>query len=205
MDAFRSVQIATPVQTCCCMYSVMCHLAGVPAADPSAAAAGLPVLDSLNVWELVIGENKTSPRTRIHISPFTLIEGRFKLLAGQPTFLGGPTDFNGWAGPTYPNASSGVDGKGNGRSWGEQDCRSGCLYDIIADPTEHHEISAEHPEVLQRLLAVLAAENASIYDPGPPIPDDPRCCSQAAANGGFVGPWLRTDDDAALLGVGVSR
>ena len=58
----------------------------------------------------------------------------------------------------------------------------------------------------------LAAENATIYDAGAAIPDDPRCCAVripttacfpgrllerllvvgqvAAANGGFVGPWL---------------
>ena len=93
-------------------YSTLCHLAGVAAEDPSAAAAGLPGIDSLNVWGLVIGENKTSPRTRVHISPFTLLEGQWKLIAAEPTFFYGPTDFNGWAGPTYPNASSGVNGTG---------------------------------------------------------------------------------------------
>lgn len=81
-----------------------------------AVAAGLPGLDSLNVWALIIGQNRTvrgiyravrcccfagcrlgfactilslslcwwlqSPRTRVHISPYTLIEGRYKLIAG---------------------------------------------------------------------------------------------------------------------------
>ena len=121
----------------------------------------------------MVGANTTSPRTRLHISPYTLIEGRYKLISGQPALFGGPTDMNGWAGPTYPNASSGVDGRGDARSWGEQDCgrlTAGCLYDIIADPTEHEEIGAQHPEIMARMLAALAAENATIYDPGPAVP-----------------------------------
>ena len=69
-------------------FAVFCHLAGVSAEDPSAAAAGLPAVDSLNVWELLIGQNKTSPRTRGHISPFTLIEGHYKLIAGPPAIFG---------------------------------------------------------------------------------------------------------------------
>jgi len=56
--------------------------------------------------------------------------------------------------------------------------------------TQHHELSTEHPDVVKRLLAVLAEENSTIFDPGPAIPNDPRCCSVAMANGGFVGPWL---------------
>ena len=68
-------------------------------------------------------------RTRIHVSPFTLIEGRchtyqsqtppqlsfpvclwkvayecrYKLIAAPPSFMFGPTGFNGWAGPTCEN------------------------------------------------------------------------------------------------------
>ena len=48
----------------------------------------MPDVDSLNVWELIIGTNKTSPRTRVHISPYTLIEGQYKLIAGPPAIFG---------------------------------------------------------------------------------------------------------------------
>ena len=42
---------------------------------------------------------------------------------------------------------------------------------------EHKEISTSHPDILARMFAVLVAENKTIYDPGPAIPDDPRYCS----------------------------
>ena len=112
-------------------WGTFCHLAGVDPTDPSAAAAQLPPPDSMNVWPLVSGANTTSPRTRMHISPYTLIDGPYKVIVGMSgPGLGGPTDQNGWTGPVYPNASSGQDGKG-GLPEPPQDCTKGCLFDII--------------------------------------------------------------------------
>ena len=43
-------------------YGTLAALAGVDPTDHAAAASGLPPIDSVDVWPLVIGANKTSPR-----------------------------------------------------------------------------------------------------------------------------------------------
>jgi arylsulfatase I/J len=46
-------------------YATFCALAGVDATDERAAAAGLPPIDSLNLWPLLSGANATSPRAEV--------------------------------------------------------------------------------------------------------------------------------------------
>lgn len=46
-------------------YATFSALAGVDPTDEKAAAAGLPPIDSLNLWPLISGANTTSPRTEV--------------------------------------------------------------------------------------------------------------------------------------------
>ena len=44
-------------------------------ADARAAGAGLPPVDSLNVWPMLAGENATSPRTEVPLSGGAALTG----------------------------------------------------------------------------------------------------------------------------------
>ena len=46
-------------------FSTFCGLAGVDPTDTSAAAHGLPPIDSLDLWPMISGANRTSPRTEM--------------------------------------------------------------------------------------------------------------------------------------------
>jgi arylsulfatase B len=63
-DFCRSVSPAHVFSTLC-RYATFCALAGVDPTDTRAAAAGLPPIDSLNLWPLLSGANPTSPRTEV--------------------------------------------------------------------------------------------------------------------------------------------
>merc|ERR1719343_288668 len=43
-------------------YATFAHLAGADPADEQAKNAGLPAIDSINVWPLISGATKVSPR-----------------------------------------------------------------------------------------------------------------------------------------------
>merc|ERR1712050_528680 len=64
-------------------YGTFCAIAGVPVKDDVAENNGLPAVDSVNQWPLLSGQIASSDRglrTEMHISPVTLIQGRWKLL-----------------------------------------------------------------------------------------------------------------------------
>ena len=172
--------------------ATLCGLAGFDAAycveDAGAAAAGLPPMDSLDVWPLVSGANATSPRTGFPLSATAYVTARWKLILGQP-------DHAGWTGPLWPNASS-----------PEKDvvpivadCREGCLYDVAADPGEHLDVAAANPGVVAQLKGALAEaaktfytnnETADCLVPGRSVAHECACKAGAEAGGFFV-PWGR--------------
>eukprot|EP00048_Salpingoeca_helianthica_P005368 m.87064 g.87064 ORF g.87064 m.87064 type:complete len:531 (-) comp13577_c0_seq2:23-1615(-) len=160
-------------------YHTFCGLAGVDPTDHAAARAGLPPIDSLDVWPLLSGRNNTSPRTEILVREDTLVQGRYKLIVGDITHAG-------WAGPQYPNMTS--EGKEVMRV--NLTCNPGCLFDVQADPTEHHNLAPGQPARLHTMLARLRTLNSTIWRRHMP-PEDPACNATAYSRyGGFLGPWL---------------
>merc|ERR1712070_913647 len=84
-------------------YATYAALAGVDPTDTKAAAAGLPPHDSHNLWPLISGQNRTSPRAELAIGAEHevggLISGKFKVVVGKNAMAG-------WAGKVFPNTTS---------------------------------------------------------------------------------------------------
>jgi len=182
-------------------YGTYAQLAGVDPADEPAVAAGLPPVDSLDVWPLISGANLTSPRTEIPIQTNALISGQWKLLTGH---VGEAA----WGGPNYPNASSPASPVDPGPSL---NCSQGCLFDIIADPTEHNDVATQHPAVVASLTARLAElrkgffTNADDFSATTVCPANmgnvTPCGCWAALNvwGGYFGPWAWAPNSTSVL------
>ena len=162
-------------------------LAGADTSDASAAAAGLPPPDGLDMRGLLIpGGNRTSPRQYIVIgdtigdasSGNTTVGGilradGWKLLQGR---LGNPQ----WQGPIFPNKSSCPTAP-------SQLCKP-CLYNVRSDPHELHEVAAQHPGIVAELQALLELEKKGVWSPWRGEAD-PAACEKALASG-FWGPFL---------------
>lgn len=159
------------------------------ASDPTAAAAGLPPMDSLDVWPLLAGINTTSPRTEIPVSPTALVTTRYKLL------LGANQHGAGWQGPgLWPNASS----PQLDPTKPVLDCSHGCLFDRLGDVGEHQDISESHPDVVLQLKARLGElvqgfysnnESAVCKDSRYSILHECACAAGRDTWGGFFGPY----------------
>lgn len=155
--------------------------------DARAAAAGLPPMDSLNMWPLLSGENATSPRVEIPISPQVLFSWPYKLLRG-------PQDWAGYTSAVYPNASS-IDPALSPNQWAF--CGDGCLFDVRADPEERDNVAAANPAVAAKLAARLAElvpgffsnSDAGGRDVCPEGTKDCMCWAAENVHGGFLGPW----------------
>lgn len=68
-------------------YSTFAALANVDPTDEQAAAAGLPPIDSINVWPLLSGATTSSPRTEVHIG--SNVGGDDANRTSGPTSVGG--------------------------------------------------------------------------------------------------------------------
>lgn len=173
-------------------YMTFCKLAGLSeaacAADPLAEAGHLPPIDSLDLWPMFSGANLTSPRTEVPIASNALLQvlpsGEwYKLLVGSIPVAGRGA-------PVFPNSTS-----PDPNSF-SVNCSSGCLFDVMADPTEAEDLASLYPDVVAAMtsrLEVLARNFFSNNDTGVDVCPGGvvDCACWAATNiwGGFLGPW----------------
>jgi arylsulfatase I/J len=179
--------------------------------DDKAAAAGLPPPDSLDVWDLITGANSTSPRVEWPLTPMGedpercdtggdaayMAEGRFKLIVGTHVRQ------SGWCGQVHPNVSA--DWHSFSEKFTERCTRRekgqekvGCLYDVLADPTEHHDLALEMPEKAKEIFAKMQEAEKHWFNPyrGQCDDDHPEACSngpvacELAKRTGFFQPYL---------------
>ena len=80
-------------------YATFSYMAGVDVHDARASFAGLPEVDSLNMWPWLMGEEEESPRTGFVISDYAIMEGDFKYVQGRLLYAT-------WGEPVWPNSDT---------------------------------------------------------------------------------------------------
>ena len=203
---------------CADWYATILGLAGLDAeqiVDARAAAAGLPPLDSLDVWPLLSGANATSPRVEIPLSanpPGTAgtgFRGHYAVDYTTPPGLEPDSEV------ALAMAAAAATGQGLGYYVGGEGlivgpyklvtgtqhtgpfgnktffkwCGDGCLFHILDDPTESCDLAAALPAVLARLQARQAEIRLTVFAPDRGALDPAACAANDAA-GGFWAPWL---------------
>jgi len=185
-------------------WSTFCHLAGVDPTDHAAKRHGLPPIDSFNMWPLITGRNTTSPRYEFPITPVgedllredsggdaAYMMGGFKLIVGFVLQ-------DGWCGQEHPNASQpwdsftsihyctqGFDGTA------EENRKLGCLFDVINDPEERHDLALEMPDKVEEIYNKMMDAQKNWFNPDRGTPD-PKAC-KVARKSGFWQPWLNRE------------
>merc|ERR1712228_37750 len=175
-------------------YSTFCALNGLNPTDHKAAKAGLPPIDGFNVWPMISGLNKTSPRYEIPIDDNVLIQGRYKVINGTNI------NYASWGGAIFPNASTPqhpIEGT-------MLHCtRTPCLFDVVADETEHHNIASHNADIVQNMVSRLGELKSGYYENNetgnallcPKDVDEEDCCCWMAVNSydGYFGPYQTID------------
>jgi len=167
----------------CDAYATFCALAGVDPTDNRAAAAGLPPIDSLNMWPLISGANSTSPRTEVvagsdasecnfgngtTVQALVRTDG-YKLIIGS---LGQ----NIWSGPVSPNGTQWVDTPYHcGIPSDPVVGKGGCLFNVLTDPTEHNDVAADHPDIVAAMYARILALQTTAFSPNRGSNDGSAC------------------------------
>lgn len=178
-------------------------IAGTDIHDAPAVAAGLPDVDSVNVWPYIAGLDESSPRQQIIIgdtlAPYPnsdgaarvggIIRGRYKLLVGAPS-RGHLILQNVLTGPKWPNASERLVPLLHAKYCGAN-VADGCLFDILSDPTESTNLAKSHPAIVQDLLDRMARAENTTFSPDRGKRDPNACKIAMGTYGGYWGPWLK--------------
>ena len=159
-------------------YATFCSLAGVDKHDSRAQAANLPPVDGLDMWPMLSGQNMTSPRTEVPLSP-GLISGDYKILMGV-------NEQAGWTGPHYPNQTNPTGGIKAMDDCGD----AGCLYNIKTDPEERTDLSKTSPDILKHMQQRLQAWEATAFNPDRGKIYPGACEVAFDKYGGFWGPFV---------------
>ena len=182
-------------------YLTLCVRAGLTAAacraDEQAAAGGLPPVDSLDYWPVVVDGAAGPLRTELPISPSVLLQTQADGSGPWFKLMRGPITGAGWTSAHFPNAT-GDNPMGVTLHCGAN-AGGACLFDVLADPGEHEDISAANADVVTTMTARLAELAAGFYsnsDVGVDVcpagtPGDCACWAAAHVWGGFLGPWQK--------------
>jgi arylsulfatase B len=68
--------------------------------------------------------------------------------------------------------------------------KGGCLFNIFDDPTEHNDIAATNPEIVQELYARILEIQKTAFSPDRGSDDGTSCKAALEKWGGFFGPFL---------------
>ena len=171
-------------------YTTFCKLAGV---DHDDSGTGKFPVDGTDVWPIITGENEKTLHDEIVLgydfgsrdsNHGALIMDNYKLVVGPQKFdcdslMWSPLDYNCHNGPEGP------------------DCDPYCLYDVVNDPNEHHDLSKEKPDILNQLLErynKFSKEPRDMQDQGyhsvKDIPINSDACDYMKDNGGYWRPWI---------------
>ena len=80
---------------------------------------------------------------------------------------------------------------------GTDTCTPYCIYELMADPEERHNLAGTRKDIHDELYA-LYLQRTSLYVPGdPPCKDcgGDKFCAAAAAYGGYTGPYGTLPDE----------
>jgi len=196
-------------------YATLSTIAGVDYFDKEAAEANryllekqLPPLhpvDGRPQWDHIV-KDTNGRKDPLHLSSQAVLVYPWKLVTGAQ-------EYSSYQGPLYPNCSTvrsiadgplpsdlGVYGQHillssnateQDRLTFTTDCGGGCLYNVEADPTEHHDLSSspEYADLLFKMQTTLYELNLRNFNPDRGSPAL-QACQTAAGLGGFYGPFV---------------
>jgi len=185
-------------------YATLASMAGVDPTDKRGAAAGLPPIDSHNLWPLISGQVDESPRRELALGDTVghnfhaptptrvggLIWGRHKLLVGD-------LSQSGWTGPVFPNLTSHRSSFDNFWETCGTTAETGCLFDVASDPGEHTNLAKQERELFGRMYRRLLEVQEGAFSPDRGHVSPAACQRALHSYRGFWGPFVGAAGPAA--------
>ena len=146
-------------------YPTICHLAGVedcsddaatpplkpdlahPSRDLYQGNASYPSLDGLNIWDSLMATKNNTDNREIVLSAEVIISGRYKLVVAQPDpkLMASKSLNLGWKGKDGAWEQPAAPPSGGCLKYKDRTDFKPCLFDVVADPSERHDLASAHP------------------------------------------------------------
>jgi len=194
-------------------YATLCDLAGVNPFDARAAKAGLPAVDSINMWPLLSGSTQVSPRNEIplsvdgpgfHQKPGKSADTVSALIVGDYKLLGGIYVGTFRQAPQWPTKDSCCHSSCFLKPSFFQRCGTAskpkCLYNIRQDPEETVNLFEAEPALVRNMTSRLEALRQSLFFPQ--LHDKKNSTAYSIWQSryrGWVGPWKDLDPAEILI------
>jgi arylsulfatase A-like enzyme len=145
-----------------------------------------------DTWKVVVPRNqgkKVTSAPTPQPTPYPTPNGTGAMRVGDWKIMIGAQHQATWFGAFSPNATF------NGSAVNaDTACVSyPCLFNISNDPTEHHDVAQQFPDVIATLLERWAKLDHTYHPDGPGVPgpksDRNGYCAFAKRSGDFMGPW----------------
>ena len=96
----------------------------------------------------------------------------------------------GWCGQIHPNKTQPWDSFNDiTTACSKTEGKTGCLFDVLADPGEHVDLAHSMPEKANEIYAKMVQAEKHWFNPDRGAPDDPRAC-KVAKDSGYWQPFL---------------
>ena len=179
----KNLSSAHPIAVCD-WYSTFLALAGVDDSGGGAAGAGgalpLPSVDGIDQWPALSGQSTAPLRDEVFVGSGVLIQANYKLIA-----TANAQDDARWSGPLYPKVPA--TGSRHNMSCSAQ---APCLFDVVNDAREEHDLARAEPEVVARMVTRLAALMEGVFEADPvPNATQAKVCAASVANGMWITPF----------------
>lgn len=150
--------------------------------------------DGMDQYDHLLGLNTTAPRNEIVLDHCLMpgsgtgcnhFDSKRKggvgaLIVGDWKLIAGP---NGGSWSNYTNGT-------HCSAFSPVYCDTACLYNVTADPGEHHDLAEAKPEILAMMIKRFDSHQSTYHPPTfNPAPEDAETCAAAKAAGNFLVPW----------------
>lgn len=186
----RNLSSAHPIAVCD-WHSTLLALAGADGADgadetfsgPDGDVGGadrtlpVPEMDGINQWPVLSGMSTTPLREEVFVGSGVLIQSNFKLIADE-------SGESRWSGPMYPKVPA----------TGSRDASCSqarpCLFDLVTDYREEHDLSSIEPDMVAKMQSRLAVLMKGVFEADAvPNATQAKVCNASVANGMWITPY----------------
>eukprot|EP00051_Salpingoeca_urceolata_P001933 m.45302 g.45302 ORF g.45302 m.45302 type:complete len:545 (+) comp11771_c0_seq1:114-1748(+) len=137
----------------------------------------VPAMDGVDQWPVISGASTAPLRDEVFVGSGVLIQGNYKLITAHSNEAR-------WSGPLFPKVPA------PGPRTLACSKQAPCLFDVVNDVRETHDVASTRPELVAKMQLRLATLMKGVFEaPAVPNATQPKVCTKSVENGMWITPY----------------